>query len=71
MAQYWYKKDKRVKRIPEQDDHKDVIQQIKELKAKGYVKVSDRRNPEGSIVAQPKPKLKAKLKAKLKKKEKK
>jgi len=76
MAQYWYKKDKRVKRIPEQDDSKAVIEQVKELKAKGYVKVSDRRDPEGSIVEQPKsrakpkakPKAKTKPKAKAKKK---
>tara|TARA_R100000458_G_C8024194_1_gene82573 strand:- start:34 stop:276 length:243 start_codon:yes stop_codon:yes gene_type:complete len=66
MAQYWYKKDKRVKRIPEQDDSKAVIEQVKDLKAKGYVKVSDRRNPEGSIIQQPKPKSKAKPKAKAK-----
>ena len=41
MAQYWYKKDKRIKRISEQDDDRDVIQQVKNLKDKGYVKVSD------------------------------
>ena len=64
MAQYWYKKDKRVKRIPEQDDSKAVIEQVKELKAKGYVKVSDRRDPEGSIVEQPKPKARPKAKPK-------
>ena len=68
MAQYWYKKDKRVKRIPEQDDSKAVIEQVKDLKAKGYVKVSDRRNPEGSIIEQPKSKPKAKPKAKPKSK---
>ena len=64
MAQYWYKKDKRVKRISEQDDSKVVIEQVKDLKAKGYVKVLDRRNPESSIVEQPKPKAKPKAKAK-------
>ena len=64
MAQYWYKKDKRVKRIPEQDDSKAVIQQVKDLKANGYVKVLDRRNPESTIVEQPKPKPKPKAKAK-------
>jgi hypothetical protein len=76
MAQYWYKKDKRVKRISEQDDNRNVIQQVKDLKSKGYVKVLDRRNPEGSIVEQPKPKAKpapkpkkkAKAKTKAKKK---
>ena len=62
MAQYWYKKDKRVKRISEQDDSKAVIEQVKDLKVKGYVKVSDRRNPESSIVEKPKPKAKPKAK---------
>ena len=38
MAQYWYKKDKRVKRIPEQDDSKAVIQQVKDLKANGFTR---------------------------------
>jgi|TARA_R100001530_G_scaffold34520_1_gene26985 hypothetical protein len=71
MAQYWYKKDKRVKRISDQDEHKDVVQQIKDLKAKGYVRVSDRRNPEGSIVEKPLLKIKNKLKTKFKKKPKK
>ncbi|WP_278357991.1 hypothetical protein [Idiomarina abyssalis] len=77
MAHYWWKKDKRVKRVSDQNDHRKVIQQVKDLKANGYVEVSDRRNPESSIVEQPKPKakpkvkLKAKIKAKLKKKEKK
>ena len=66
MAQYWYKKDKRVKRISEQDDSKAVIRQVKDLKAKGYVKVSDRRNPESSIVEKPKPKAKPKAKPKSK-----
>ena len=50
MAQYWYKPDKRIKRISEQDDDRDVIKQVADLKANGYVKISDRRNPEGSIV---------------------
>ena len=76
MAQYWYKPEKRIKRISEQDDDRDVVQQVKDLKANGYVKVLDRRNPEGSIVEKPKPiskpkpktKLKAKPKAKAKKK---
>ena len=68
MAQYWYKKDKRIKRISEQEDDRDVIKQVKELKANGYVKVSDRRNPEGSIIEQPKPKPKSKPKPKAKKK---
>ena len=70
MAQYWYKKDKRVKRISEQDDHRGVIQQVKDLKAKGYVKVLDRRNPENTIVKQPKPAPKPKKKAKAKAKKK-
>jgi hypothetical protein len=67
MSQYWYKKDKRVKRISEQDDNRDVIQQVKDLKAKGYVKVSDRRNPESSIIKKSKPKSKTKPKPKAKK----
>ena len=71
MAQYWYKKDKRIKRISEQEDDRDVIKQVKDLKAKGYVKVLDKRNPEGSIIEKPKPKPKAKPKAKPKKKTKK
>ena len=76
MAQYWYKKDKRVKRISEQDDDRDVVRQVAEFKANGYVQVLDRRNPEDSIVEKPKPiskpkpktKPKAKPKAKAKKK---
>ena len=71
MAQYWYKKEKRIKRISEQDDDRDVIKQVAELKDKGYVKVSDRRNPESSIFEQPKPKAKPKAKSKSKKKAKK
>ena len=72
MAQYWYKPEKRIKRISEQEDDRDVVQQVKDLKANGYVKVLDRRNPEGSIVEKPKPKAKPKAKAKSKaKKEKK
>ena len=42
MAQYWYKKDKRVLRV---DDNLSTDKQ-KELKDNGYVQVSDRRNPE-------------------------
>ena len=70
MAQYWYKKDKRVKRISEQDDDRDVVKQVAELKANGYVQVLDRRNPEGSIVEKPKPKPKPKAKPKAKPKKK-
>jgi len=70
MAQYWYKKEKRVKRISEQHDDRDVIKQVAELKANGYVKVLDRRNPEGTIVEQPKPKSKPKAKKKFKSKKK-
>ena len=69
MAQYWYKKDKRVKRISEQSDDRDVIAQVKKLEEDGYVKVLDRTNPEGSVVQKPKPKAKPKkAKAKAKKK---
>ena len=72
MAQYWYKPEKRIKRISEQDDDRDVVKQVEDLKANGYVQVLDRRNPEGSIVEKPKPKAKPKAKAKSKaKKEKK
>ena len=70
MAQYWYKPEKRIKRISEQEDDRDVIQQVKDLKAKGYVRVLDRRTPESSIIEQPKPKPKAKPKAKAKPKKK-
>jgi len=66
MAQYWYKKDKRIKRISEQHDDRDVIKQVKVLKSKGYVKVLDKRNPESTIVDQPKPKSKPKPKKKVK-----
>ena len=69
MAQYWYKKDKRVKRISEQSDDRDVIAQVKELESNGYVKVLDRTNPEGSIVKAEKRKAKPKkAKSKAKKK---
>ena len=68
MAQYWYKKDKRVKRISEQHDDRDVVKQVAELKANGYVQVLDRRNPITTIVEQPKPKAKPKKKSKSKKK---
>ena len=72
MAQYWYKAEKRIKRISEQHDDRDVVKQVEDLKANGYVQVLDRRNPEGSIVEKPKPKAKPKAKAKSKaKKEKK
>lgn len=71
MAQYWYKKDKRVECISEQDDDKDVIAQVLNLKKNGYVKVLDRRNPEGSIIEKPKQKSKPKVKAKKKVKNKK
>ena len=66
MAQYWYKKDKRIKRISEQHDDRDVISQVKGLKSKGYVKVLDKRNPESTIVEQPKPEPKPKPKKKAK-----
>ena len=68
MAQYWYKEDKRIKRISEQHDDRDVVKQVAELKANGYVQVLDRRNPITTIVEQPKPKAKPKKKSKSKKK---
>ena len=72
MAQYWYKPEKRIKRISEDGGDRDVVRQVKDLKANGYVQVLDRRYPEGSIVEKPKPKAKPKAKAKSKaKKEKK
>ena len=66
MASYWWKKDKRVKRVSDQHEHRGVIQQVKDLKSDGYVRVSDRRNPESTIVKQPTPKPKKKAKAKKK-----
>ena len=71
MAQYWYKPEKRIKRISEDGGDRDVVRQVKDLKANGYVQVLDRRNPEGSIVEQPKPKAKPKPKTKPKAKAKK
>ena len=68
MAQYWYKEDKRIKRISEQHDDRDVIKQVAELKANGYIEVLDRRNPKATIVEQPTPKTKSKKKSKSKKK---
>ena len=53
MANYWYKKDKRVLRV---DDNLSTDKQ-KELKDNGYVQVSDRRNPENSIIKDSKPKV--------------
>ena len=64
MAQYWYKKDKRVKRV---DDDLSTDSK-KELKDNGYVQVSDRRNPENTIIKQSKPKAKPKRKTRSKKK---
>ena len=66
MASYWWKKDKRVKRVSDQHEHRGVIQQVKDLKSEGYVRVSDRRNPESTIVKQPAPKPKKKAKTKKK-----
>ena len=70
MAQYWYKKDKRVKRISEQHDDRDVIKQVKELEENGYVRINDRHNPNDlySEKVKSKPKPKAKKKSKVKKK---
>ena len=63
MAQYWYKKDKRIKRVSD-DAPKN---EIKVLELDGYIQVSDRSNPEESIVIKNKPKAKSKKKAKKKK----
>ena len=70
MAQYWYKKDKRVLRISEQHDDRDVIKQVKELGENGYVRINDRHNPNDlySKKVESKPKPKAKKKSKGKKK---
>lgn len=57
MAQYWYKKDKRIKRISEQSDDRDVVRQVKDLKENGYIQVKDRRNLEPILPKKtPKPK---------------
>ena len=63
MAQYWYKKDKRIKRVSD-DAQKN---EIKILELDGYIQVSDRSNPEESIVIKNKPKAKSKKKVKKKK----
>ena len=67
MAQYWYKPEKRIKRISEDGGDRDVVRQVKDLKANGYVQVLDRRNPEGSIVEKSKPKAEPKPKKSKKK----
>ena len=68
MAQYWYKKDKRVKRISEQHDDRDVIRQVKELEENGYVRINDRHNPNDlyskKVKSKPSPKKKSKVKKK-------
>ena len=70
MAQYWYKQDKRIKRISEDDNDRDVIKQVKELGENGYVRINDRHNPNDlySKKVENKPKPKAKKKHKGKKK---
>ena len=68
MAQYWYKADKRIKRISEQDDDRDVIQQVADLKENGYVRINDRHNPNDLYDKSPKVKKKSKAKSKAKKK---
>ena len=68
MAQYWYKEDKRIKRISEQEDDRDVIKQVKKMKADGYVRINDRHNPNDvyskKVKSKPKPKKKSKGKKK-------
>ena len=64
MAQYWYKPEKRVKRLSEQDDDRDVIKKVAELKANGYVQIKDRHNLESVIKVESKPKSKVKPKSK-------
>ena len=70
MAQYWYKQDKRIKRISEQEDDRDVIKQMKDLEDNGYVRIKDRHNPSELYHTTPKPKPKAKPKKKSKAKKK-
>ena len=70
MAQYWYKQDKRIKRISEQEDDRDVIKQMKDLEDNGYVRIKDRHNPSELYYNKPKPKPKAKPKKKSKSKKK-
>ena len=50
MAKYFYKKDKRVKRLGEDDQV-----QIDEYKSRGYVQVDDRRAPKPIEKPKPKP----------------
>ena len=66
MAQYWYKKDKRIKRISEQHDDRDVIKQVADLKSNGYVRIKDRHNPDELYYTKPKPKPKPKKEVKVK-----
>ena len=66
MAQFWYKQDKRIKKVSD-DAPKS---QIKNLELEGYVQVTSRSNPEGSIVIKNKPKSKPKPKTKKKSKKK-
>ena len=60
MSLYWYKKNKRVKKISN-DSGKELI---KGLKDNGYVQVGDKYNPEKSIIKKAKPKTKKKNKKK-------
>ena len=68
MAQYWYKKDKRVLRISEQHDDRDVIKKVKELEGNGYVRINDRHKANDvyskKVKSKPKPKKKSKGKKK-------
>ena len=68
MAQYWYKPEKRVKRISEDDSDRDVIRQVADLKENGYVRINDRHNPNDLYDKSPKVKKKSKAKSKAKKK---
>ena len=68
MANYWYKKDKRVLRISEQHDDRDVIKQVKELGENGYVRINDRHNPNDLYSKKVESKSKPKAKKKSKKK---
>ena len=61
---YFYKKSKRVKKISNTDSGKDLLE-------KGYIQVSNKYDPENSIIKIEKPKPKAKPKPKVKPKAKK
>tara|TARA_R100001082_G_C4323352_1_gene142167 strand:+ start:88 stop:294 length:207 start_codon:yes stop_codon:yes gene_type:complete len=68
MAEYWYKKDKRILRISEDTSDKSVVQKRKHLKSVGYVQIKDRHDVTSIIkpktVSKPKKKKSTKSKKK-------